>query len=326
MKTGFVFFLITIIGICSCKTSNNKFEIKDNLVTITGIVENYKGVYKTGKLTYFDAVTREIQDKIFTIYSLGNFGFSFNLAHPVINSIYFDIEGNYYSDFLIEPKKNYHITFKENGFQFNNESGEHNREISKFKNALYYVFEDKINKTDRLHEQGLSIEEYIEYQKKLENEKLTFLNSYFNKHSISEKLKSVLQSEIKFTTAHAWINYRFDYSEGFPKPRTTLPEYFYDRLFTEYAVQNIEDFQSRACIDYISNIVSVLSSEAIKIDEKIAYFKSFLFFSPNEIEMLSKVLRGDRSIAQTEEFNNFIKINERNIMELNWRYNVQFLL
>lgn len=326
IKTKIALLLIVGIGLYSCKTSDNELEIKDGLVGINGKVENYKGIYKTGKLTYFDALTRDVQDKIFPIDSLGNFDFSFNLAHPVINSIYFDIEGKYFSDFLIEPNTNYEITFKESGIHFKGKTGKQNQDISNFKDSLNLVFGDRMNKADRLHEQGISIDDYIEYHKQLEDEKLSFLNSYSDTHKMSEKVKSVLASEIIFKTAHAWINYRFDYSERFLKPRMPLPEDFYDRLFTEYAIQNMEDFQSRVCIDYVSNIVSVLSREAIQADKKIDYFKSLSLFSPNEIEMLSKVFGGDRSITETEDFANFIKANEQKLMEINLKYNFQLLL
>jgi thiol-disulfide isomerase/thioredoxin len=326
IKIGIAFLLIVSIGLYSCKTSDNEIVINDNLVRVSGKVENYKGIYKTGKLTYFDALTRDVQDKIFTIDSLGNFDFSFNLTHPIINSIYFDVEGKHFSNFLIEPNTNYEITFNEKGIRFNGESGKYNVEIFKFIDSLNFVFGDKMVRANKIHEQGISIDEYVEYQKQFESEKLSFLNSYTDKHLLSEKIKSVLQSEIKFKTAHAWINYRFDYSEGFPKPRISLPEDFYNRLFKEYAIQKNEDFQTRVCIDYISNIVSVMSSETIQGAERIDHLKSLNLFSPNEMEMLSRVFTGDRSVTETAEFMSFIKVNEQKLREINLRYNIQLLL
>ena len=326
IRTKIALLVIIGIGLYSCKTSENELEINDGLVRIIGKVENYKGTYKTGKLTYFDALTRDVQDKIFPIDSLGNFDFSFNLAHPVINSIYFDIEGKYFSDFLIEPNTNYEIKFKESGFQFMGKSRIQNQEISNFKDTLNFVFGDRMNKADRLHEQNLSIDDYIEFQEQLEDEKLSFLSSYSDTHGMSDRVIRILESEIKFKTAHAWINYRFDYSEKLPKPRMSLPEDFYDRLFTAYAIQKSEDYQSRTSIDYISNIVSVLSSESIRDNEVIGHLKSLNLFSPTEIAMLSKVFTGDRSVTETEEFASFIKVNEQKLMELNLRYNFKILL
>lgn len=326
IKTKIALLLIVGIGLYSCKTSDNELEINDNLVLINGKIENYKGIYKTGKLTYFDALTRDVQDKIFTIDSLGNFDFSFKLAHPIINSIYFDIEGKYFSDFLIEPNTSYEITLKESGIQFNGKSGKQNQEIFNFKDSLNLVFGDRIKIADRLHEQGISIEEYIEHQRQLEDDKLLFLKSYSDTYKMSEKVESVLASEIKFKTAHAWINYRFDYSERSPKPRVPLPEDFYDSLFVTYAIQKSEDYQSRVAIDYISNIVSILSNEITQDDEIIDHLNSLNLFSPNEIEMLSKVFSGDRSVTETEEFVSFIKANEQKLMEINLRYNFQQLV
>lgn len=326
IKTKIALLLIVGIGLYSCKTSDNELEIKDGLVGINGKVENYKGIYKTGKLTYFDALTRDVQDKIFPIDSLGNFDFSFNLAHPVINSIYFDIEGKYFSDFLIEPNTNYEITFKESGIHFKGKSGKQNQDISNFKDSLNLVFGDRMNKADRLHQQNLSIDDYIDFFKQLEEEKLVFLKSYSEAVGMSERVKNVLASEIKFKTAHAWINYRYDYSEEVLKPRLSLPEDFYQRLFREYSIQKNEDYQSRISIDYISNIVSILSSESFSDSKLIDHLESLNLFSPSELDMLSKVLSGERSITESEDFANFIKANEQKLMEINLKYNFQLLL
>jgi len=321
-----IILLLTIgFGLYSCKTSNNEIELKDNFVSIVGDIENYKGIYKTGKLTYFDALTRDVQDKIFTIDSLGNFDFSFKLAHPIINSIYFDIEGKYFSDFLIEPNTSYEITFKESGIQFNGKSGKQNQEIFNFKDSLNLVFGDRIKIADRLHEQGISIEEYIEHQRQLEDDKLSFLKSYSDTYKMSEKIKSVLASEIKFKTAHAWINYRFDYTEGARKPRKEVSIDFYNKLFADYAIENEIDFQSRNCIDFISNIVSVLSIEKASNDKLISFLESLNLYSPQEIEMLTKAYSGDKSIIESSDFNSFYKANERKLMEIDLKYKVQLL-
>lgn len=318
--------LITIlIVLYSCKPSNSEIELKDNFVKIHGNIENYKGVYKTGKLTYFDALTRDIQDEIFTIDSLGNFDFSFQLVHPIINSIYFDIEGKYFSDFLIEPNTSYQITFKESGLQFNGKSGKKNQEISDFKDSLNLVFGDRMKIADRLHERGISIEEYVKHQKQIEDDKLSFLKSYSETYRISEKVKSVLASEIKFKTAHALINYRFDYTEGNRKPRKELPTDFYENLFTDYGIENKIDFQSRKCIDFISNIVSVLSIEKTSDNTLISYLESLNLYSPQEIQMLTKAYSGDKNIIETNEFNSFYKANEQKLMEIDLRYKVQLL-
>jgi thiol-disulfide isomerase/thioredoxin len=326
MKSKIAILLISFLGIYSCNKPINPVDITEGDVTFTGNIENYQGIYKTGKLTYFDAVTRDIQDKIFTINSLGNFNFSIKLSHPLLNSIYFDVEGNYFSNFLVEPNTNYNISFIGSNLRFNGTIGKENNEISDYYKAINSVLGDKLSEAEKLHEKGLSIDEYINFQKQLELENFSFLNSYCEQNSISTKIKSILQSEIKFKTAHAIINYRFDYSNGFPMPRKSLPEEFYTNLFKEYPLQKYEDFQSRVCIDYLSNIVSVLSSEAVKADDKINYFKSFSTFSPSEIDMLSKLFSGDRSISKTEEFKDFLKFNEKNLTELNRRYNVQLLL
>lgn len=93
MKNKFKFILTLLLGFYACKQPTNSIDIEEGNVTITGKIESYQGVYKTGKLTYFDAVTRNVQNKVFAIDSLGNFKLSFELLHPLLNSILFDVGG-----------------------------------------------------------------------------------------------------------------------------------------------------------------------------------------------------------------------------------------
>lgn len=209
--------------------------------------------------------------------------------------------------------------------KFNDSSGKENDEISGFYNAINSALGDKLYEADRLHEKGIPIEEYIDYQKQIETEKSSFLNSYCERNPVSARIKSVLQSEIKFKTAHAIINYRFDYSQKYPRLRQSLPKDFYTNLFKEYSIQSFEDIQPRVSIDYISNIVSVLSSEAVNLDDKISYFESFSIFSPTEIDLLYKLYKGETNISDTAEFKEFMKINRQKIIELNMRFNVKLL-
>lgn len=252
MKNKLIGILLACLIISSCSKSVDLFEVRGGKVKITGNIENYKGVYKTGKITYFDAITRDFRDEVFPIDSVGNFSFSFTLAHPLLNSAYFDVEGHYYGEFLIRPNTDYNLSFIANKIRFNDKSKEENTQIAAFYRAMKSSLGDKIHKAERLHKKGLSIAEYIKFQKQLEVEKTTFLNSYCKQNTVSSKIKSILASEIKFKTAHFIITYRFDYSKGYPSPRKKLPKDFYTNLFKEYSIQNGYDFQTRKCVDYLS--------------------------------------------------------------------------
>jgi thiol-disulfide isomerase/thioredoxin len=324
MKTRNTLLLSICIGIFF---SNHVFpqdnKIK-NTVKICGTLENYSGIYNTGKLTFYDALTRDINDKIFPIDGAGNFSVNFYLPHPIFNSISFDLEGKYYSNFLIEPNTNYTAIIKDSKIHFTGKTGKLNQEISKFKDSFNIIFMNRSKKADRLHEQNISFEEYIAYHKKLENDKLSFLTSYFKKRNKAKKIKTILANEIKFKTANVWINYRFAVpNSGLKK---SLPDFFYDQLFQDYSILTNDDYHSKECIDYISNVVSALSIETIQASDLVDHFKTLNLFSTKEVEMISKAMNGDRSILQTDEFKQFNKENETKLREINWSYNFLVLL
>ncbi|PHN07184.1 TlpA family protein disulfide reductase [Flavilitoribacter nigricans] len=321
-----VFLLLLSTLLFTCRSTEDPVEIQAQPVNISGKIENYQGIYNTGKMTYFDAVTRTIKDEIFPIDSLGNFAISFPLTHPVINSIYFDLEGGYYNDFLVRPNTDYSLTFRGQELVFNGASGADNREMSDFKEALHAAMGEKLERADTLHNAGLSISDYIDDQKELEAEKMAFLENYREEHQLSEAVLAALRSEIRFKTAHAWINYRYTYESGAPRPRKSLPENFYSDLFTAYPVSNLEDIQTRVCIDYLANIMSVLSRESIDPDDKVLYFKNNTNLSPEELELIRRLFEGDRSVTNKQEFKDLAREHNDALRELDIKYRLHALL
>jgi len=322
-----VFGLVSLmIFFSSCeKESRPVFKIES--VQIEGEIVNYKGVYKTGKLTYFDAVSRRINDKIFMIDSLGKFEISFDLMHPIINSIYFDIENESYSNFYVEPGKKYNVTIKERKLYFNGETGEINNKITEFKDSLALVFGDKIAVSNNLHTKGLPIKDFLEEQKIIEFEKLDFLNDFDKKYHFNESVLEVLKNEISFKTAHSWINYRYDYSSGRPVERDTLPFNFYEDMFQEYPITTSEAYQSRVSIDYISNIVSVLQKKGRTIGKRIEFYKTFNIFSDKHLEILTKLYHGDENILKSNAFKSFNTQENIDIERiLSYRYNIHTII
>jgi len=318
-----IFTLLFFFIIFSSCDKKDEPVFKNELVQVKGTIANYKGVYKTGKLTYFDAVSRMVNNKIFKIDSFGKFEISFDLMHPIINSIYFDIENEFYSNFYIEPGKKYNVTIKESKLFFNGETGDLNNKIVEFKDFLSFKLEKKIAKSNALHQKGLSIEDYLVAQKEIELEKLEFLDEFNMKYSFDKDVLEILKNEIKFKTAHSWINYRYDYSSGRPVERDTLPNDFYNDLFQEYPINTTESYQSRVCIDYISNIVSVLQEEGKTNQKRIEFYKTFNLFSSEHLEVLSKLYNGDKNILKSNAFKDFNSQENIDIERtLSYRYNI----
>jgi hypothetical protein len=63
----------TILIISFQRKRSYTIELKYDIGTIEGNIENYDGIYKSGKLSYFEAINRIIQSEIFAIDSSDNF-------------------------------------------------------------------------------------------------------------------------------------------------------------------------------------------------------------------------------------------------------------
>lgn len=328
MRQNLLFITFALITLNSCSTDEKNTRFEEKQVQIEGNIENYKGIYKTGQLTYFDAVTRIVKDETFDIDSTGNFKVTFNLLHPIIGSIYLDLENNFYSDFYIEPGIKYSVLINGDTLTFYGETGKINNQISVFYDSLNSKLGAKIQEINTLHNEGLEIEEYLSFQKVIEREKSDFLDAFNRNSPFPEKVYNMLKKEIEFKTAHAWINYRFDYTT--PNSRILkdkLPANFYKKLFKEYPIVDDADYQSRNCIDYISNVVSVLTQKDSEIDRKIVFIKKYNYFTPSELEMLSKLYNGDTVVRNSNMFAAFnTPENMSQVRKLLFRYDMNNFL
>ena len=326
MKNRSILSVIFLFLICmNLAIASN--EVISKTVRIEGEIVDYKGIYKTGQLTYFDAITRVINDELFEINKKGKFAVSFKLTHPIIGSISFDIENDYYSDFYIEPGKEYNVKVFSGSMIFLGETGIFNKEISAYYDSLHVALGTKLEEADLLHQKNLSINEYLHLQKQFETEEAEFLRKYNQIHSLTPTIREVLESEIKFKTACSWVNYRYDYSSGGRIMRDTLPPNFYNDLLNEYKINSFKDCQTRNCIDYISNLVTVFEKKEADADRRIAYYGTFNQFSPNDLELLYQVYKGNSKAINSKEYKLFqSQDNKFKMMELSSRFNVHILL
>lgn len=327
IKIRALFLVVAIFAYSFVETRAKNFEIKPDIVLIKGKIENYKGIYKTGNLTWFDAVTRTVNNKIFEIDSSGNFSVEFELVHPIIGSIIFDIENNFFSDFLIEPQNSYSVTLRDQKIVFNGETGIINQQLDKFNDSINSALGNKIKEGNLLHDKGLTVEEYLTKMKQLEIERLAFLSAYQKNVPMSDKAIKALESEIRYNTAHSWVNYRFNYTTGRPVLRDSLPVTFYEKLLNEYPINSYDAIQSRECIDYISNLATVFEEKGVSLDRRIAFYKSSGLFSDKEIELIQQLYSGNKEVVKSEEFKRFkTPENTNRLNALSFGYRVNNLL
>lgn len=325
MNKSFFIVLLSVVFIYSCQPVIGP-SIHDETVRINGTISDYKGIYKTGKLTYYDAITRTVNDEIFAIDSLGHFEVVFQLAHPILKSIYFDIENNYYTKFYIKPGEEYDITISDEKLNFDNNGSKENTQLKQYYEAFNTSLGEKASTLSRLHEQGLSPEEYIQKQKDFENEQLEFLAAFHKKNGLKKSMVNLLTSDIRFNTANSWINYRYDYSSGRPILRDSLPNNFYAELFDSYYISHTEDYQSLNCINYLSNIASVLQEKGSTAAKRIDFYKASNEFTEDQLKVLTAIYNDSKEIFKTEEFKRFNTQQNMDLeSELSMRFNIHLL-
>lgn len=317
-------FCFPIFFLVQCK--EKEFNIlKQETGTINGKILDYDGVFKSGKLTYFDAISRIIQNEIFVIDSTGNFNLTFNISHPIYNIAYLDIQGNYFSPFL-EPGKDLQIQIKDKSIEYLGDSGQSNNQMSLLEDTINKKFQEEIKRCRSLHNTNIGYHDYLNEQINLAKLKLEFIEEYEKTHKLDKAVINAIKKESYYSPAKSWINFRFDYSNGPPKARDTLFKDFYADLFKTYPINDFDALVSREYIDYISNIKTVFS-ESESYDSLFNFIKESNSISEGDLVLLKRAYDGDKSVYETKEFKEFYNDNNRKkLSELSNRYNVKKLL
>jgi len=298
-------------------------QIEPKSVTIKGKLQDYHSDFKTGMITYFDAITRTPKTEVFAFDSLGNFEVSFKLTHEVYGCVSLKYAKNTF-DLFVEPQKTYNVKIKNNTLNFTDSENSLGNELNKFEAALNNDLGIEIQSANSAHNSNLSIIDYIAVQKDIEAKKLSFLNSYKMNYPLSDDALTILRNKIKYKTANAWINYRYDYSGKSPVLRDSLPNDFYTKLFSEYPVNSKDAYMVREYIDYISNIgTSMDNSKIVSFNERIAFYKTFDFFSENDLQLLAKAYSGDSITLASNELKEFFNNNIKKMNEFEARKRFQ---
>jgi len=322
-----LFILFLFCSLFSCHKHSKRLDFNPIKTTIEGSIKDDSLRYKTGKFSYFNALTREIKDVIFEIDSSGKFTIAFDLSQAIFGSGTFEVEDQTYTAFYIEPGTKNKISFQKNTLNFEGVLKSINSEIKLFYKALNKKFHSQDSIANNIHKRHLSVENYVSFQKKLQKEKLAFLNNYQKGNALSTKAFSILKEDIRFQGASLLINYRYQYdNEGVITIRE-LPEQINSLLVKEYRIENSESIISRSTIDYISNFANVLMSRNQSVSDRISFYASFNFFSKNELNILSKIYHKEKGVFNTLQFKEFN--TQKNLHfehELSLQYDIDLLL
>lgn len=298
-------------------------QIEPKPVTIRGKLQDYHSEFKTGMITYFDVITRTPETEVFAFDSVGNFEVSFRLTHEVYGCVNLKYAKNMF-DIFVEPSKTYNVKISNNTLNFTDSENSIGNELIKFETALNNDLWAEIQSANSAHNSNLSINDYIAVQKSIEAQKLSFLNSYKMNYPLSDDALTILRNKIKYKTANAWINYRYDYSGKSPVLRDSLPNDFYTKLFSEYPVNSKDAYMVREYIDYISNIgTSMNNSAKAPIEERIKFYSTFNYFTQDELQLISKAYSGDSITLNSKELKAFNNDKNKRMREYEFRKRFQ---
>jgi thiol-disulfide isomerase/thioredoxin len=305
---------LAIILIFTQCNESYKIELAEKTATLSGKIENYDGVFKSGKLLYFDAIGRMEQDEIFLIDSSGSFKVDFNIPHPIYNSVYMEVQGNYYAPFL-EPGKDIQVKIVGDSIAYPGDEDLPNNQLVLLENHINSELKKEIEHCRFLHTTNIEYKDYIKEEIKLSNDKLRVIDKYAKTHKLNKSVLNAIKKEAYFVAAHSWMCFRYDYSNGQPQLKDTLPANFYKDLFKQFPINDINALSCRHFSDYIANIKSVFadqkSSGAI-----IDFIKNANTFSDEELIMIEGNYNHDTIITHSDEFKQFYKVNGSKLREL----------
>lgn len=298
-------------------------KIVSEPVTIKGKLQNYNSKFKTGMISYFDAITRTTKTEVFAFDSIGNFEVTFKLTHEVYDCVSL----KYGSDFFnlyVQPRNTYKVTIIDNTLYFDDSENPIGNELIKFEDALNKELGSEIKSANSAHNLNLSINDYLAIQKNIETKKLAFLNSYNTCHKLSDDALRILNNKIKYKTAKAWINYRYDNSGKSLLLRDSLPKDFYTMLFNEYPINSNDGFIVREYIDYLNNIGNSMNNSAkAPIEERIKFYNTFNYFTQDELQLISKAYSGDSITLNSTELKEFNNDKNKRMHEYEFRKRFQ---
>jgi thiol-disulfide isomerase/thioredoxin len=328
-KERFITFMITcLVGFNIY--AQDKFisanPIHPGEVIINGHVNKYKGLDKTGSITFLDAVTRIDNQELFSIDSTGNFKTSFDLVCPTMFS-YIQIGRTFFFLYLV-PGETYTITINENGTHvFSGENSALNNQIFDLNEAIRARFKKDMDKLNLYYQNDQS--DYQSFEKfcdDLSKKKLAFVDEYCKKKEINQKAYDLVKLDITYEPAWNLIGFRMVSSNTILKKRKGLPANFYQHLYDRFQINNPKAIACKSYMNYISNIRDIMWEDYYLNNGIIDYLKKTQKFSDRELFLISKHSIKDTTITKTKEFTGFFDKRRGEITQFTNKYLTTFLL
>jgi hypothetical protein len=295
-------------------------------VIINGHVNKYKGLDKTGSITFLDAVTRIDNQELFSIDSTGNFKTSFDLVCPTMFS-YIQIGRTFFFLYLV-PGETYTITINENGTHFfSGENSALNNQIFDLNEAIRARFKKDMDKLNLYYQNDQS--DYQSFEKfcdDLSKKKLAFVDEYCKKKEINQKAYDLVKLDITYEPAWNLIGFRMVSSNTILKKRKGLPANFYQHLYDRFQINNPKAIACKSYMNYISNIRDIMWEDYYLNNGIIDYLKKTQKFSDRELFLISKHSIKDTTITKTKEFTGFFDKRRGEITQFTNKYLTTFLL
>jgi len=316
-------YLITAIALLTTSCNSNKDIAPNSIINpgqviIEGQIEKYKGGVKTGKITHFDAVYRSGEDEVFKIDSFGKFKLSFELLMPTHTN--FVKIGNNFAFLYLVPGNSYILSLKESGeFLLGGEMAFLHDQFIKSKVALLRKCGDLDNKRNRIvKSDSISYRDYCQFLKISSEQKIEFLKSYFDTVEVESSIQSIFFEDAFFEPAWARMSYRIKPTEdGRIIFRDSLPNSYFTNILSEFPINNYNTASSRSYMDYLSNVVDMISEYLIKDPEKFSiYLSTNSNLSKEEIDLTVSAASGDTSKMYSDDYRKLVSNNRSEMMDL----------
>ena len=289
------FLTVCFVLFISCNQDKGEVVFTENgIVTINGQIKD--PLSKTGMLIIFDAVSGNKNTERIKIDKSGNFIITYNLLHPVFNCTYFDVGNINSPKLLIEPNTTYEVVIENDTLSLIGETAKVSNELNIFYNALENSLGNELEFIDTLYKTEIVFEDFFNIQKETEKSKIDFYNNYCENVPLSAKAKTIIESDIKFSSAHNVLLYLRKFNQ--------FPEKKFKKIINEFPIVKRSDFYVRSCNDYISLIVDVLS-ENDNNEKLLEFVKSHNYYSNEELMIVEKILYNDSLVRKSEKFKEF---------------------
>ena len=314
-----IWLCILLVGLTSCRAEKNnpdatvnkpnhvepevQFPIAKGDVKLSGLIKEYKAIYKTGKLSYREPIADRVIETVFLIAGDGSFNINLDLLHPV--KVNLDLEGAYYSIFL-EPNHDYEFAVEEKSGLVFNKNGIVNEQLKVIRSAMRKQFKSDDSRKDKIFYEELPVKDFMKFHDDLARAKLQFLDEFCSSNDVGNKARTVLKSEIEFTPAAARVNFSmYDFTSGMPRLRQKLPASIVSETLKAYPLNAGDDACSSGTYTGFIGLLSDVLQFGASPDDTFAFYESNGEYTSEELELVKGMCQRDKKVMKSEAFAKF---------------------